>query len=199
MTRRPLRSTGSPGESSPVSALLWAAPNPERPSRLATVAPRSAVPRVHSLFAPTAAECCRHGPGLFTGLPSPDFPEETPGPPRFPGDLRVRALLSGPAGPPRQVQLQRFGIAFHHSQRCRPLRDMQLSGLNHTAHTLAVYASQPGSPPDHARLASGWWTNLVRAGLATRRVPQKVSANSDHARSSLPPSPSFAWRKGTSV
>jgi hypothetical protein len=32
-----------------------------------------------------------------------------------------------------------------------------LSGLNHTAYGLSVYASQPGSPRDHATLDSGWW------------------------------------------
>ena len=31
-----------------------------------------------------------------------------------------------------------------------------ISGLNHTAYTLAVYASQYRSPAYHARLASGW-------------------------------------------
>ena len=35
-----------------------------------------------------------------------------------------------------------------------------LSRLSHTACTLAVYASQHGSPHDHARLASGCWPAL---------------------------------------
>src|SRR5947209_18787593 len=47
-----------------------------------------------------------------------------------------------------------------------------LSGLNHTALALAVYASQPGSPQDHARLASRWWP-LCGTGLVTRRIPTK--------------------------
>ena len=34
------------------------------------------------------------------------------------------------------------------------------------AYALAVYASQPGSPLNHARLASGWWPTLAgRASL----------------------------------
>ena len=48
-----------------------------------------------------------------------------------------------------------------------------LSRLDHAAHALAVYASQPGSPLHHARLASGWWTTLagrawLPAGLRSR-------------------------------
>jgi hypothetical protein len=37
---------------------------------------------------------------------------------------------------------------------------LRLSRLNDTACTLAVYASQHGSPHDHARLASGCWPAL---------------------------------------
>ena len=36
-----------------------------------------------------------------------------------------------------------------------------LSRLYHAACTLSVYASQPGSPPDHAKLDSGWWPALT--------------------------------------
>src|SRR5690606_17586056 len=36
-----------------------------------------------------------------------------------------------------------------------------MSGLNHTACNHAVYASQPGSPLHHARLASGWLPTLT--------------------------------------
>jgi len=36
----------------------------------------------------------------------------------------------------------------------------RISGLNHTARSLAVYASQGGSPHRHARLASGWLASL---------------------------------------
>ena len=36
-----------------------------------------------------------------------------------------------------------------------------LSRLYHAACTLSVYASQPGSPPDHATLDSGWWPALT--------------------------------------
>ena len=36
-----------------------------------------------------------------------------------------------------------------------------LSRLYHAACTLSVYASRPGSPPDHATLDSGWWPALT--------------------------------------
>ena len=39
-------------------------------------------------------------------------------------------------------------------QRLAPA--LELSRLYHAACTLSVYASQPGSPPDHATLDSGW-------------------------------------------
>ena len=39
-----------------------------------------------------------------------------------------------------------------------------LSRLYHAACTLSVYASQPGSPPDHATLDSGWWPALTGQG-----------------------------------
>ena len=37
----------------------------------------------------------------------------------------------------------------------------RLSRLHHAACMLAVYASQPGLPSVHARLASGWWPTLA--------------------------------------
>ena len=64
-------------------------------------------------------------------------------------------------------------------------------GLNHTARSLAVYASQGGLPHRHARLASGWLAGLVRTGLNTRWVLTKGF------RSFHSPFPSFAWRTKT--
>jgi cytochrome P450 enzyme len=52
-------------------------------------------------------------------------------------------------------------------------RDRFLSGLNHAARPLAVYASQSGLPRHHARLASGWWPPLpgrTRTCWVTREV-----------------------------
>ena len=41
---------------------------------------------------------------------------------------------------------------------------LSLSRLYHAACTLSVYASQPGSPLDHATLDSGWWPALTGQG-----------------------------------
>ena len=67
-----------------------------------------------------------------------------------------------------------------------------LSRLNHAACTLSVYASQPGSPPDHATLDSGWWPTLTGQGS---HLLGRIEGFR-HVRPStwLPPSPSFAWR-----
>jgi len=67
----------------------------------------------------------------------------------------VRALFSDPgeAGTPGHTAA-RCGLPGN--QHRGPSRVILFSGLDRTARTLAVYASQTGSPPHHARLASGW-------------------------------------------
>jgi hypothetical protein len=67
---------------------------------------------------------------------------------------RVRAELFDPGGAGRTRPLGCAGAAFHLSDGVGP-RDAMVSGLNHTARELAVYASQGGSLLRHARLASG--------------------------------------------
>ena len=80
---------------------------------------------------------------------------ETIGPPTFLGNPLCRC----PALRPRQDRP-------HQAIRCddaAPARTKTkaptkpISGLNHTAWALAVYASQDGSLHHHARLASGYW------------------------------------------
>lgn len=48
---------------------------------------------------------------------------------------------------------------------------VSISGLNHAAYLLAVYASQPGLPLDHARLATDLLARLWPDGTFTRWVP----------------------------
>ncbi len=71
-----------------------------------------------------------------------------------------RALLSDPGETPGPGLLRPWAAAFRYSYGVGSRDDSILSGLNHTAHPLAVYASQPGLPRHHARLASGWWPPL---------------------------------------
>ena len=67
-----------------------------------------------------------------------------------------------------------------------------LSRLNHAACTLSVYASQPGSPPDHATLDSGWWSALT--GQDSHLLGRIEGFRHVYPSTWLPPPPSFAWR-----
>ena len=71
-----------------------------------------------------------------------------------------------------------------------PLRT--LSRLYHAACTLSVYASQPGSPPDHATLDSGWWPALT--GQDSHLLGRVEGFRHVCPSTWLPPSPSLAWR-----
>ena len=72
-----------------------------------------------------------------------------------------------------------------------------LSRLYHAACTLSVYASQPGSPPDHATLDSGWWPALT--GQGSHLLGRVEGFRHVYPSTWLSPSPSFAWRnKGLS-
>ena len=62
------------------------------------------------------------------------------------------------------AKLRPFGTAFRYMNDVG-FHSNSLSRLNHAARDLAVYASQPGSPRHHARLASAQWpTGTGRAG-----------------------------------
>ena len=108
-----------------------------------------------------------------------DWTSQVPG-----GTPLLHALLSDPGGTLAQairasVWPSAFGIAsapaVHH-----------LTGLNHTAYSLAVYASQPGLPQNHARLASGWWPALPGRIGYLRGPLRKVSVLLPYIPSSLP-------------
>ena len=70
-----------------------------------------------------------------------------------------------------------------------------LSRLNHAACTLSVYASQPGSPPDHATLDSGWWPALTGQGF--HLLGRVEGFRHVYPSTWLSPSPSFAWRNNS--
>ena len=80
--------------------------------------------------------------------------------PQVPGGPSVNVPCSPtPAGPPRSATTALRCCLPPIGQRRLP-RQMLISGLNHTARTLAVYASQGGLLHRHARLASGGWPTL---------------------------------------
>jgi len=79
---------------------------------------------------------------------------------------------STPAGPTHQA-MQCVGAAPDLSTTKAPA--FVLSRLNHTASTLAVYASQAGSPRHHARLASGCWPDSSGRACLPAGFHRKVS------------------------
>ncbi len=98
-------------------------------------------------------------PGLFSGFPNQSHVMETSGPPRFLGN----PVWTCPALRPRRDREVRPVQPPDAAFRCFDgvgSRDRFISRLNHAARPLAVYASQPGLPRYHARLASGWWPPL---------------------------------------
>jgi len=81
---------------------------------------------------------------------------------QVPGEPRcVHALLFDPGGVVPVRSVQPVHTAFRHLYGVGP-HGADISGLNHTACTLAVYASQITVTRIHARLASGWWPTFAR-------------------------------------
>ena len=79
--------------------------------------------------------------------------------PKFLGDPCLHALLFDPGGPLASGHSDARDVAFRIYNYVGSASG--LSRLNHTAYRLPVYASQPGSPPHHATLGSGWWPALA--------------------------------------
>src|SRR5208283_1110727 len=94
-----------------------------------------------------------------------------------------------PALRPRQDRLDRpydeVGAAPAVTKTRTPTT--KISGLNHTALALAVYASSRPLLHEDARLASRCWP-LYGTGLVTRRIPTK---GFELLLTSLPPFPGF--------
>jgi hypothetical protein len=170
VTRHPLPSTGSLESVPPlhryneVLGLLAL-----RPASLRCL--RSAVPLVRSCSL-SRHRARRHEPGLVHRAPSRtssgnDEASQVPGGPSCTCPA-LRPRRSARAQPLRRAQ-----CCLPPVERRRLPQLALISGLNHTACTLAVYASQPESPPNHARLATGWWLALAGRDLLSRLVPSK--------------------------
>ena len=147
---------------SPASAVLWLAPIPRHPSR------RTSLPS----FGGTTV--CRLA--MQTGSNTSLSARSSVGPRADSVTWRSRGLpgswgilvcmpCSRDPGEARHTKTGKVrGGGLPEIQRRRPSRVILFSGLSDTAYTLAVYASQQGSPRCHARLASGWLPGLDRAG-----------------------------------
>ena len=158
-------STGSPGAGSPASSVLSAHYDDSSSLPLHFVAFVPGYRRVRLCFAPTSASAAAVGQDyLSNGARAVISHRRVTSPPRFLGNPCVRAPLSDPGGPPypRPLQGRRYCLPFRKQRR---LRKPFFSRLYHAARTLPVYASQPGSLPDHATLGTGWWPTFTGSGL----------------------------------
>ena len=137
------------------------APTPCRPSRRAWF-PSLGGTAFALVFAPAASSASpRAKERLFLRRPTPEILRQRR------QDLLGSWKTPMPACPalrPRQDlharPLRRLGVAFRqYATATAPA--FGLSRLNHAAYELAVYASQHGSPRNHARLASGRWPTFA--------------------------------------
>jgi hypothetical protein len=158
MARRLLPSTGSLGSVPPFPGTIRRSDSlPPVPPRFVAFAWRCHGRARISLPRPSGAPAT--GLELVTRSLRPGFTVEATGPPRFLGNPCERVLLSDPGGITDARPLRRRDAAFRPFNNVGS-RNLNISGLNDTTRALAVYASQPGSPRDHARLASGCWPAL---------------------------------------
>ncbi len=96
-----------------------------------------------------------------------------------PSQVPARPLRTCPAlRPRRSTHLRPFTMSAMlpsaHLTTSAP-HTSSLSRLHHAACTPPVYASQPGSLPDHATLGSGGWPAFAGSGLSPDGSLQKVS------------------------
>ena len=157
--RRPLPSDGSPGMGSPPSSVLWSDPSPCCPSRVTSLPSFGGTcpcARPLSGFC-SRSSVARFPAGLGHFCPAPRITVaarmEATRVPRFLGSPCQRAAFSDPGGPPTPGHTASVMLPSANSKTSAP--QQPISGLNHAAHWLAVYASQCGSLRSHARLASG--------------------------------------------
>ena len=102
----------------------------------------------------------------------------------------VFALLSDPGRTSASGHQRCSGTAPAGSKTRAPAK--RISRLNHTASTLAVYASQRRLPDHRARLASGCWPGFAGWDWLPTGSLRKVSS-SEH----YPPFPDFVARRTT--
>jgi len=115
-------------------------------------------------------------PGGFMPVPRPALQTETARSPKFLGNPWLRALLFDPDGTSALGLCCASVLPSALCTASAPATNI-LSGLHHTAHTLAVYASQDGSPRHHARLASGCLASFAGRAWVPAGFLRKVSVH----------------------
>jgi hypothetical protein len=193
MARRFLPSAGSLGSVPPPRGYYGALRLPvARPAALRRL--RLAVSRSHPSFAPAAAGCAGRGPGVGHPVPPAGDCREGGGASQVPGEPPRTCPVLRPRRD--RVRQASCGAATRPSVRMTTSAPATLiiSGLNSTARSLAVYASQCRLPGHHARLASGRWPSFAGRGLVPRRVPTR-SFRVTLASSS----PKLSWRTTAAI
>ena len=115
-------------------------------------------------FDPASARRSTRGPGVVHRIPRTGSARETTGAPRFlDGPHYERAVLSDPGGTSALGHYHASMLPSAKLTASTPARTV-ISGLDHTARPIAVYASQGGLPHRHARLAFGWLASLSGRG-----------------------------------
>src|SRR4051812_38011156 len=111
---------------------------------------------------------------LVTRCSRRDLPRRWRG---LPGSWRTPVSVPCSSTPAGSRTPGHCGVAMRPSVNCTTSAPAsRISGLNRTARSLAVYASQPGSPRHHARLAPGRWPGSTGRGWLPAGSQRKVSA-----------------------
>src|SRR4051812_47747775 len=111
---------------------------------------------------------------LVTRCSRRDLPRRWRG---LPGSWRTPVSVPCSSTPAGSRTPGHCGVAMRPSVNCTTSAPAsRISGLNRTARSLAVYASQPGSPRHHARLAPGRWPGSTGRGWIPAGSHRKVSA-----------------------
>jgi len=201
MPRHPLPSAGFPGRGFPdfngTTGCSDALP-PVRPRFLSFAWPYHPCaacfvywPLRHSRRAATPA---RQAGGLLCRLPRPTFGGGDDRDSQVPGGPSCACPGLRPRRDRSRQALRRDGVAF----RCHDgvgSRDINLSRLNPTACSPAVYASPAGIAPDRRKTRFRLPATLGRAGCVPRWVPLQGFIRCLLHRT--PPCPGFAWRTMT--
>jgi hypothetical protein len=138
---------------------------------------RFAVPPPASCFAPPSARRNTRGPGVIDRIPQSRFVDGDDRTSQVPEEPHYeRALLFDPGGTSALDHCRASMLPSAKLTASAPTRTV-ISGLNHTAHSLAVYASQDGLSHRHARLASGWLASLSGRGWLPAGFQRKVSGH----------------------
>ncbi len=187
---------GVPRVGSPASSVLQSTPTSCHPSRVASFPSlRATVARLKLRSHGRKAQHPR-ARGYLPDSPKPASSTEMTGSPRFLEDPTMNVPCSPtPAGPPRSATAALWCCLPPNGRRRLP-RQILISGFNHTAHSLTVYASQSGLLHRHARLASGWLANLSGRGWLPAGSQRKVSDHLILLSQASPGAPKSKYQSG---